>query len=40
MATAFNKGLVGRQPGNETVRTSTSFESFADGYAQAYRAAP
>ena len=40
MATAFNKGLVGRQPGNEKVKTSTSFESFADGYAQAYRAAP
>jgi uncharacterized protein YbjT (DUF2867 family) len=40
MATAFNKGLVGRQPGTETVRTATSFESFADGYAQAYRAAP
>ncbi len=40
MATAFNKGLVGRQAGNENVKTATSFESFADGYAQAYRAAP
>jgi uncharacterized protein YbjT (DUF2867 family) len=40
MATAFNKGLVGRQPGNEKVKTATSFESFADAYAQAYRAAP
>jgi uncharacterized protein YbjT (DUF2867 family) len=40
MATAFNKGLVGTQPGTEKVRTATSFEAFADGYAQAYRAAP
>jgi uncharacterized protein YbjT (DUF2867 family) len=40
MATAFNKGLVGSQPGTEKVRTTTSFESFADAYAQAYRAAP
>ena len=40
MATAFNKGLVGPQPGTEKVRTATSFEAFADGYAQAYRAAP
>ena len=40
MATAFNKGLVGPQPGTEKVRTATSFESFADAYAQAYRAAP
>jgi uncharacterized protein YbjT (DUF2867 family) len=40
MATAFNKGLVGRQPGNEKVKTATPFESFADAYAQAYRAAP
>jgi uncharacterized protein YbjT (DUF2867 family) len=40
MATAFNKRLVGPQPGNEKVRTATTFESFADAYAQAYRAAP
>ena len=40
MATAFNQGLVGPQPGTEKVRTATSFESFADAYAQAYRAAP
>ena len=40
MAQAFNKGLVGSQPGNEKARTKTPFESFADAFAQAYRAAP
>lgn len=40
MATAFNKGIVAPQAGTEKVRTATSFESFADGYAKAYRAAP
>jgi len=40
MAQSFNKGVVHPQPGNEKVRTATTFESFADGYAQAYRAAP
>jgi uncharacterized protein YbjT (DUF2867 family) len=39
MARAFNKRLVGTQPGTEKVRTTTSFESFADVFAQAYRAA-
>jgi uncharacterized protein YbjT (DUF2867 family) len=39
MAQAFNKGIVRPQPGNEKVRTTTTFEAFADGYAQAYRAA-
>jgi uncharacterized protein YbjT (DUF2867 family) len=40
MAQAFNKGTIGPQPGTEKARTATSFESFADGFAQAYRAAP
>jgi uncharacterized protein YbjT (DUF2867 family) len=40
MAQAFNKGIVGPQAGTEKVRTATSFESFADAFAQAYRAAP
>lgn len=40
MAQAFNKGIVRPQTGNEKVRTATSFEAFADGFAQAYRAAP
>ena len=40
MAQAFNKGIVRPQSGNEKVRTTTTFEAFADGYAQAYRAAP
>lgn len=40
MAQAFNKGLVRRQPDTQKVRTTTSFEAFADGFAQAYRAAP
>jgi uncharacterized protein YbjT (DUF2867 family) len=39
MAQAFNKGLVGAQPGTEKVRTTTPFEAFADVFAQAYRAA-
>ena len=39
MAQAFNKGIVRPQAGNEKVRTATSFEAFADGFAQAYRAA-
>jgi uncharacterized protein YbjT (DUF2867 family) len=38
MAQAFNKGAVREQPGTEKARTSTSFEAFADAYAQAYRA--
>jgi uncharacterized protein YbjT (DUF2867 family) len=40
MAQAFNAGTIGQQPGNESVRTTTSFETFADTFAQAYRAAP
>jgi uncharacterized protein YbjT (DUF2867 family) len=40
MALAFNKGIVGPLPGHEKVRTATTFEAFADGYAQAYRGAP
>ena len=39
MARAFNKRLVGTQPGTEKARTTTPFESFADVFAQAYRAA-
>ncbi len=39
MAQAFNKGLVRSQPGTEKIRTTTTFESFADGFGQAYRAA-
>jgi len=40
MAQAFNKGVVRPRDANERVRTAMTFESFADGYAQAYRAAP
>jgi uncharacterized protein YbjT (DUF2867 family) len=40
MSQAFNKGTIAPQAGTETVRTATSFESFADSFAQAYRAAP
>jgi len=40
MSQAFNKGLVAPVPGNQQVRTTTSFEAFADSFAQAYRAAP
>jgi uncharacterized protein YbjT (DUF2867 family) len=40
MAQAFNKGLVRSLPGSEKVRTTTTFESFADAFALAYRAAP
>jgi uncharacterized protein YbjT (DUF2867 family) len=40
MQQAFNKGLVRSQAGNEKVKTATTFEAFADGFAQAYRAAP
>jgi uncharacterized protein YbjT (DUF2867 family) len=40
MAQAFNKGIIRPQAGTETTRTATSFESFADAFAQAYRAAP
>jgi uncharacterized protein YbjT (DUF2867 family) len=40
MAQAFNKGIVAPQEGNQKVRTATSFEAFADGFAHAYRAAP
>jgi uncharacterized protein YbjT (DUF2867 family) len=40
MAQAFNKGVVRSLPGTEKARTGTSFESFADAFAQAYRAAP
>lgn len=39
MAQAFNSGLVRSQPDAEKVRTATPFEAFADGFAQAYRAA-
>ncbi|MES1207921.1 MAG: NAD(P)H-binding protein [Pseudomonadota bacterium] len=39
MAQAFNKRLVGPQPGTEKIRTTTTFESFADAFGQAYRAA-
>ena len=39
MAQAFNKRLVGPQPGTEKIRTTTTFESFADGFGQAYKAA-
>ena len=39
MAQSFNKGIVRSQAGNEKVRTATSYEAFADGFAQAYRAA-
>lgn len=40
MSQAFNTGLVKPQPDTEKARTATSFESFADGFARAYRAAP
>ena len=40
MAQAFNAGLVRSQPGSEKVRTTTTFESFADTFALAYRKAP
>ena len=40
MAQAFNKGIARPQAGSEKVRTATTFESFADAFAQAYRAAP
>ena len=40
MAQAFNKGIVRPQPGNGKIRTATTFEAFAEGYARAYRAAP
>lgn len=40
MARAFNEGRVRAVPGAEQVRTTTTFESFADAFAQAYRAAP
>ena len=40
MAQAFNKGIVRPQPGNEKIRTTTTFDAFADTFAQAYRAAP
>jgi uncharacterized protein YbjT (DUF2867 family) len=40
MAQAFNKGLVRPVPGNQPVRGTTSFETFASSFAQAYRAAP
>ena len=40
MQQAFNKGIVRPQPGTEKVTTTTPFESFADAFAQAYRAAP
>ena len=30
MAQAFNKGIIGSQAGNEKVRTTTSFEAFAE----------
>ncbi len=36
MAQAFNKGLVRAQPGSEKVRTTTTFEAFADVFGQAY----
>jgi uncharacterized protein YbjT (DUF2867 family) len=40
MAQAFNKGLIRAQAATEKARTATPFESFADAFAQAYRAAP
>ncbi|HVY37507.1 MAG TPA: NAD(P)H-binding protein [Polyangia bacterium] len=39
MSQAFNNGLVRPQPGAEKLRTTTTFEAFADVFAQAYRAA-
>ena len=39
MSQAFNKGLIRQLPENEKLRTTTSFEAFADVFAQAYRAA-
>ncbi|HVT05892.1 MAG TPA: NAD(P)H-binding protein [Polyangia bacterium] len=39
MAQAFNKGVVRPRPGVEKLHTPTTFESFADAFAQAYRAA-
>ncbi|MFL5308404.1 MAG: NAD(P)H-binding protein [Polyangia bacterium] len=39
MAQAFNKRLVGPLPGTEKIRTTTTFESFAEGFGQAYKAA-
>jgi len=40
MSQAFNQGLIRAVPGNQQVRTTTSFEAFADSFAKAYRAAP
>ena len=40
MAQAFNAGRIRSQPGNQPVRTTTTFEAFADTFAQAYRATP
>jgi len=40
MAQGFNDGVVRPAPGIEKVRTTTTFDSFADAFAQAYRAAP
>jgi uncharacterized protein YbjT (DUF2867 family) len=40
MAQAFNKGIIRPQGGSEKVKTTTTFEAFADTFAQAYRAAP
>ena len=39
MAQAFNAGLIQSRPEAEKIRTRTSFEAFADTFAQAYRAA-
>jgi len=40
MAQGFNGGLVRPHPGNEGVRTGTTFDAFAEAFAGAYRAAP
>jgi uncharacterized protein YbjT (DUF2867 family) len=40
MAQAFNSGLAHALPGSQKVRTTTTFEAFADAFALAYRAAP
>ncbi|MEO8214902.1 MAG: NAD(P)H-binding protein [Myxococcales bacterium] len=37
MCQAFNNGLVSSQPGSQRVTTSTTFETFAESFAQAYR---
>jgi uncharacterized protein YbjT (DUF2867 family) len=40
MSNAFSRGVLKPQPGSQRVTTATTFETFADSFAQAYRAAP